>query len=120
MSFMTKTVVSAAPTSTTNMTGFLARTRGFSFTNDCLIARFKISGSNKGRVRTPFEMSWALPSAFGAGVSGCCGGAVTLAISKHLSVQHLEMLDDRTQRKSREISQCTNNHNGSNQQNHEQ
>src|SRR5215470_8234625 len=105
MSFMTKTVVSAAPTSTTNMTGFFARTRGFNFTNDCLIARFRISESNKGRVRTPFEINWALLSVFGAGVLGCCGGAVTLAISKHLSIQHLEMLDDRAQRQSREISQ---------------
>src|SRR5215831_18904387 len=119
MSFMTKTVVSAAPTSTTNMTGFFARARGFSFTNDCLIARFRISGSNSGRDRTPFEMSWALLSAFGAGVLGC-GGAVTVAILKHLSIQHLEMLDDRPQRKSREISQCANDHDGSNQQNHEQ
>src|SRR5690349_14734529 len=115
MSFMTKTVVSAAPTSTTNMTGFFARTRGFSFANGCLIARFKISASNRGRVRTPFEMSWALLSVFEAGVLGWRGGAVTLAISKHLSIQHLEMLDDWPQRKSREISQCTNNHDGSNQ-----
>src|SRR5215470_12331968 len=114
MSFMTKTVVSAAPTSTTNMTGFFARTRGFSFTNDCLIARFRISGSNKGRVRTPFEMSWALLSVFGVGALGCVG-AVTVAISKHLSIQHLEMLDDGPQRKSREICQCTNDHDGPNQ-----
>src|SRR6516162_5625403 len=119
MSLITKIVVSAAPTSTTNMTGFFARTRGFSFTNDCLIARFRISGSNRGRVRTPFEMSWALLSAFGVGVLDCCGGAVTVAISKHLSIQHLEMLDDRPQRKSREVSECTNYHDGSNQQNHE-
>src|SRR5215813_11275904 len=119
MSLITKIVVSAAPTSTTNMTGFFARTRGFSFTNDCLIARFKISGSNRARVRTPFEMSWVL-SAFGVAALGSCGGAVTVAISKHLSIQHLEMLDDRPQRQSREISQCTNDHDGSDQQNHKQ
>src|SRR5215831_3806764 len=101
MSFITKAVVRAAPTSTTNMTGFFARTRGFSFTNDCLIARFTISGSNNGRVRTPFEMSCAL-SIFGVVVLGSWG-TVAVAISKHLSVQHLEMLDDRAQRQSRKI-----------------
>src|ERR1019366_979525 len=50
-------VVNAAPTSTTNITGFFATILGLSFTNDSLVARFTISGSNNGRARTPLEMS---------------------------------------------------------------
>src|SRR4051812_12859614 len=93
MSFTTNTVVSAAPTSTTNITGFLAITRGSNLANDCLIALFRMSGSNKGRARAPFEMSSA-PSVVAPGLGGR-GGAVTVAISKHLSTQHLEVLGDR-------------------------
>src|SRR5438552_18778494 len=54
MSRTTKTVVTAAPTSTTNITGFLITTGGLSLTNDSRIARLTISGSNKGRARTSF------------------------------------------------------------------
>src|SRR6202011_1783209 len=50
----TKTVVKAAPTSTTNMTGFLTSVTGFSLTKDSFSARPAISGSNKGRARSSF------------------------------------------------------------------
>ena len=40
------TVVSAATTSTTNITGFLISTRGLSFTKDCPIAGRRIAGSS--------------------------------------------------------------------------
>ena len=44
-------MVSAAPTSTTNITGFFASVTGFSLTKDARIARPTISGSNNGRAR---------------------------------------------------------------------
>ena len=47
-------MVSAAPTSTTNITGFFASVTGFSLTNDSLMARRTISGSNSGRARASF------------------------------------------------------------------
>ena len=37
-------VVRAAPTSTTNMTGFFSSVTGFSLTNDCRVARPTICG----------------------------------------------------------------------------
>src|SRR5690242_18400155 len=48
---MSRQVVIAAPTSTTNMTGFLASVNGFSLMNDSLRARFRIIGSHSGRDR---------------------------------------------------------------------
>ena len=44
-------MVSAAPTSTTNITGFFSSVTGFSLTNDAAVARRTISGSNSGRAR---------------------------------------------------------------------
>src|SRR5215468_9055240 len=117
-SLMTKIVVSAAPTSTTNITGFFATWRGFSLRNDSFVARLTISGSNRGRVRTPFEMS-SVASVFALSL-GSCGGAVTVAISKHLSVQHLKMLNDRPKRKSREVGQRADDDDGSDKKNDEQ
>src|SRR5215510_3755801 len=110
-SLITNTVVKAAPTSTTNMTGFLATILGFSLTKDSFVARARISGSNRGRARTPLEMR-AAPSVL---ISGLCsfGGATSVAISKHLPVQHLEMFDDWSQRERGEVCQCTDDHNGS-------
>src|SRR5205809_920750 len=117
-SLITKTVVSAAPTSTTNITGFFATIRGFSLMNEFLVARLRISGSNSGRARTPLEMSCA-PSVL-VSTLGSSGGAIAVAISKHLSVQHLEMLNNRAQRKCREIREGPDNDNGSDQQDDEQ
>ena len=57
-SLKTSRVVMAAPTSTTNMTGFFIMSRGFSLKNESPMARLTIGGSNKGRARTAFfEMS---------------------------------------------------------------
>src|SRR5215510_3839377 len=117
-SLITKTVVRAAPTSTTNMTGFFATIHGFSLMKESLVARLRISGSNNGRVRTPLEMSGvacALASALGSS-----GGAIAVAISKHLSVQHLEMLNNRAQRKSREICEGPDDHDRSDQEDDKQ
>src|SRR6059036_2623083 len=117
-SLITKTVVRAAPTSTTNITGFFATIRGFSLMNESLVARLRISGSNSGRARTPLEMS-CVASVFVATL-GSSGGAIALAISKHLSVPHLEMLNNRAQRKRREICEGADNDDGSDQQDDEQ
>src|SRR5262245_52778775 len=105
-SLMTNTVVKAAPTSTTNITGFFATAIGFSFVNDSLIARLRISGSKGERARTPLEMSCAPSGLISDFVCLCCrGGTVAVDISKHLSIQHLEMLDNWAQRERREIRQ---------------
>src|SRR6266850_3195935 len=117
-SLITKTVVRAAPTSTTNITGFFATIRGFSFTNDSFIARLRISGSNRARARTPLEMSCVLSGL--VSILGSCGGRVAVAILKHLSVQHLEVLNDGSERECREIRECTDNNDCSNQQDDEQ
>src|SRR5690349_2663077 len=115
-SLITKTVVNAAPTSTTNITGFLATNRGLSFTNDSRIARLIISGSKRGRARIPLDRS-CVPSCLTSGL--CSRGAVRVGILKHLSVQHLKMLNNRTQRKRREIRECADDDDGPDQQNHE-
>src|SRR5580692_9970285 len=60
-------VVMAAPTSTTNMTGFFIMPRGLSFTKESLSARFTIGGSNKGRAREPFLGMSETGSATGGG-----------------------------------------------------
>src|SRR5215813_3604467 len=117
-SLITNTVVSAAPTSTTNMTGFLATALGLSLMKDSFVARRRISGSKSGRARTPLEMS-CVPSALISGLR-FCGGAVRVDISKHLPAEHLEMLNYGPQRKCREIRQRANNHDRSDKQNHEQ
>src|SRR5262249_36193811 len=111
----------AAPTSTTNMTGFLATIRGFSLTNDSFVARRMISGSNKGRDRTPLEMS-GVPSVSTSLMPtfGSCGGRVAVAILKHPPVQHLEMLNNRPQGQGREIRQCAHDNDRSDQQHDEQ
>jgi len=46
--------VSRAPTSTTKMTGFLARVMGLSLRKESLRARLTISGSRRGRARESF------------------------------------------------------------------
>src|SRR5437588_12791871 len=65
------TVVSAAPTSTTNITGFFNKVTGFNLTKHAFAARRTISGSNNGRARTSFLGSNDVGS-----LCGSCGGAV--------------------------------------------
>src|SRR5215831_15296148 len=103
-SLITNTVVKAAPTSTTNITGFFATARGFSLTNDSFVARRRISGSNSGRARTPLEMSCAVSGLLSVLAGLCCrGGTVAVDMSKHLSVEHLEVLNNWSQRERREV-----------------
>src|SRR6266850_703275 len=125
-SLMTNTVVSAAPTSTTKITGFFATCIGLSFTKESLVARPRISASNSGRVRVPLDMScW--PSVF-VSCLGSRGGAVSVDIvnslfvmtSERPSVQHLKVFDNRTKRKCREIRQRTDDDDGPDQEDDKQ
>src|ERR1700730_10394115 len=117
-SLMTKTVVNAAPTSTTNITGFFTTILGFSLRNDSLIARLRISESNSGRARTPREMSCG-PSCFVSCLRSS-GGAPRVDIfnssfvisSEQLSVQHLEVFNNWAQRERREICERAYNQDG--------
>src|SRR3954468_6661497 len=74
-SLTSRMVVSAAPTSTTNITGFLRSVIGFSFTNDARAARPTISGSKRGRERASFFGRSEAGSSWGASGLGV-GGAV--------------------------------------------
>src|SRR5580700_2491496 len=103
-SLTTNTVVKAAPTSTTNITGFFATFTGLSLRNDSPMARRMISGSNKGRARTPRDMSGVDCCSLISGLGGSIRGAVTVDILapyprltlKQLAIQHLEMFHDGT------------------------
>src|SRR5580700_10976912 len=90
-------VVSAAPTSTTKITGFLASVTGFSLKNDSLKARPAISVSNNGLARANFlGRSDVRSSAAGAGL----GGVIVLDIGlEQLSLMHQIMLHNGPERK---------------------
>ena len=68
---------SAAPTSTTKITGFFISVTGFSFRTESLTARRRISGSNSGRARTSFFGISAVSST-GAGATGVRRGRVVV------------------------------------------
>src|SRR5580704_12758409 len=76
----TNTVVSKAPTSTTNITGFFARVTGFNLTKDARTARLTISGSNKGRDRASFLGMRDEESSSGGVVGLATGGVVSVDI----------------------------------------
>src|ERR1035441_984912 len=91
-------VVMAAPTSTTNITGFFIMVRGFSLTNESLSARFTIGGSNSGRAREPF---------LGIRVTGSVtrGGGVTVVamiLAPELAGVHEKVFHYRPQRQRSE------------------
>src|SRR5712672_2898568 len=87
-----KMVVSAAPTSTTNMTGFFASVRGFSFANEALNARPTISRSNNGLACASFFGSRDVKSSV-AGLGGVMVGDMGL---EQLSLVHQVMFHDRS------------------------
>src|SRR5262245_9504273 len=98
---------SAAPTSTTKMTGFFISVTGFSLRTESLSARRRISGSSSGRARTSF-FGIKLDSSTGDGLigggDGGCIVAVAMAVStperkrhnhrEELVLVHQEVLDD--------------------------
>src|SRR5712692_2656447 len=89
-------VVSTAPTSTTNMTGFFTMMRGCSFANESTIARITIFLSASG-----LALSWA---------------ETFIKSSKRLSCDHEQVLENWAQTQSREESQRAHNQNGGDQQ----
>ena len=92
--------MTAAPTSTTNITGFFIRVAGFSLTNDCFVARPRISGSKRGRDRASL-LGISEPGS-AAGAVGFSNVGVTI-LAPELSGIHQEVLDDGSQRERREI-----------------
>src|ERR1700728_721164 len=99
------TVVSAATTSTTNITGFLISKRGSSLTNDWPIAGTRIAGSSiedcELRMLLLLSMGLAACVIEGAGV-------------------HCEMLDDRPKGNRREVDQSAGDHDHAHHQADEQ
>src|SRR5579871_550123 len=121
------TVVSAAPTSTTNMTGFFINVTGFSLPNEARMARPTISRSNRGRERASFLGSSEVGSS--CGTWGVTGPVVTVDIlkphwrqnhGKEPAALHQEVLDNRAERKNREVGQRAHDHDRANQQSDEQ
>src|ERR1700693_5810841 len=102
-------VVSAAPTSTTKITGFLASVTGFSLKNDSLKARPAISVSNNGLARANFlGRSDVRSSAAGAGLGG---GVIVLDMGlKQLSLMHQIMLHNGPERKRGKECQRADDH----------
>src|ERR1700723_1165315 len=123
-----KTVVTKAPTSTTNITGFFHSVPGFSFTKQSLVARPRMSGSKRGLARTSLRgmrLVKSLPLLLSTSGSGICTVvAICLAPNsavrdiaqgghdpgEQLARMHQEMFDNRTQRKRREECQRRDQH----------
>src|SRR5579872_1909906 len=115
-----KTVVRAAPTSTTNITGFVANVSGFSLISESLAARLTMAGSNSGRARTSRFGIKDIESPVATG--GCNVVAISLTPDgerkrgEEPAFAQQEVLDDRPQREGRKERQRSDNHNGANQQ----
>src|ERR1700693_4886812 len=111
-------VVSAAPTSTTKITGFLARVTGFNLKNDSLKARPAISVSNNGLARANFlGSSDVKSSAGGAGL----GGVIVVDMGlEQLSLMHQIMFDNGPERKRGKECQRAADHYRANQQSDEE
>src|SRR5580704_2530416 len=90
-----RTVVSTAPTSTTNITGFFASVTGFSLTNESMMARRTMGGSNSGRARLPRERPIAVESDGSGGASIDLTGSCN-SVGIEISLQH-QVLDDGAQ-----------------------
>src|SRR6266403_95873 len=93
-------VVKTAPTSTTNITGFLTIERGFNLRNESKIARERMALSASG-----FFLIWA------------SGSMVT---SENLSCVHQQMFENRPETQRREKRQGPYDQNGRDQQTCEQ
>src|SRR5713226_2884128 len=93
-------VVSSAPASTTNITGFLTMVRGFNFRKDSKTAvrRILVSVSE---------------------IALCCGWSA-MSSSESLSGMHQQVLENRTQAERREKCERAHNQNGGNEQSCEQ
>ena len=119
--------MSAAPTSTTNITGFFATVAGFSFAKDARIARPTISASNNGRDRTSLFGSSAPESSRGIVLfvpEGAVKAGIVLlplqANSEHLAGVHQIVLHNGTQRQRGKEGQSAYDQHRANQQANEQ
>src|SRR5262245_12728180 len=121
-----KIVVSAAPTSTTDMTGLFRNVIGLSFPTDAQVARFTISGSKSGRARTSFLGRSDVGSTGASGSLGLAGdgmvtvGMVRLRVSEKPSAVHHVVLDDRAQGKHGKERQRSYDQNGADEQTDEE
>src|SRR5260370_11895939 len=79
-------VVSAAPISTTNITGFFHSVAGLSLTKESQMAPLTIGGSKRGRARLPLEIR----------LSGVWGGVCKVA--GDISISHEGVFHKRPQR----------------------
>src|SRR5580693_4974404 len=113
------TVVSAAPTSTTKITGFFASVTGFSLKKDSLRAFPAISVSNNGRARASFLGRREVRSSVTGGVMFGGGIVVDMGLEQ-LSLVHQIMLHDRSERKRGKERQRSNDNDSAYQQPNEQ
>src|SRR6516225_7882130 len=88
------TVVTAAPTSTTNITGFFIMVRGFSLRTESAMARLTMGGSSSGRARGAFLGIRDVTS------SGTAGGEIVAVaiLAPQPSLVHQEMFHNGPQR----------------------
>src|SRR5260370_8041733 len=91
--------VRTAPTSTTNITGFLIIVRGCNLRNESIAAALKIFGSVRALVLDC--NAWSMSSL------------------ERLSREHHQMLENGAETQSREKGQCSHNHDRGNKQNSE-
>ena len=109
-----KMVVSAAPTSTTNITGFLASVTGFSFANDAANARPR----SPDRITAGHAPVSSAEEKSGLRATGTgWGGVAVVDIGlEQLSLMHKVMLHDRPEGKRGEEGQSADNHDRADQQ----
>src|SRR5262249_4940593 len=123
---------SAAPTSTTKMTGFFISVTGFSLMKASFSARFRMSGSKSDAARTRF-FGIRPESSMGDGESGGTRGRVAVIVvmaltperkrdhhREHLLLVHQEVLDDGSERKRREERPRADDDDGCDKEPHEQ
>src|ERR1035438_1763444 len=94
-------VVIAAPTSTTNITGFLIIVRGCSLAKASPMARLTIGGSSSGSARRRFDGSTEMTAASSSLIFG--EGAVATGMVLY-PCNHLEMFHHRAERQGGEES----------------
>src|SRR5579875_3520793 len=120
-------VVMAAPTSTTNMTGFFARIRGFSLRKESFSARRMISRSNSGLARISFLGISEVESSETAGWPGVAGlTRVDIGSTpdweqqhrKQFSLPHQKVLDNGAEGKRREKGERADDNHDAHEQAH--
>src|SRR5579872_6421275 len=114
---MSRIVVSSAPASTRNMTGFFIIFRGPSLMKESRSARRRIARSNNESFFCRLISGPGTGSRRRGGTS--CSG-VAAVMSEHLSRVHQELLDVGSQRKNRKVREGAHDQNHGNQKEREQ